>query len=48
MTKKAPSRARFTYENADGSNAFAVDRVHWKNCDAPWVLKDGKPKKAFA
>jgi hypothetical protein len=39
--------ATFNYENTDGTTAFAVDRIQWKNWDGTWILKDGKPKKSF-
>jgi hypothetical protein len=37
----------FEYQNADGSVAFAVDRVQFLKPDDTYVLKDGKPDKTF-
>ena len=39
--------AAFNYENADGSVAFAVERVEFQNADGTFVLKGGKHKKRF-
>jgi hypothetical protein len=35
------------YLNADGSVAFVVDRIQFEEADGSYVLKDGKPDKAF-
>jgi Protein of unknown function (DUF3631)/CHC2 zinc finger len=37
----------FEYQNADGSVAFVVDRIQFQKADGSFVLKDGKPDKAF-
>jgi putative DNA primase/helicase len=39
--------ASFEYLNADGSIAFAVDRIEFQKPDGSYVLKDGKREKAF-
>jgi hypothetical protein len=39
--------ASFEYQNADGSVAFAVDRVELQSPDGSFVLKDGKHEKTF-
>jgi hypothetical protein len=39
--------ASFEYQNADGSIAFAVDRIQFQKSDGSYVLKDGKPDKVF-
>jgi hypothetical protein len=39
--------ATFTYQNADGTTAFAIDRIEWVGWDGSRILKGGKVKKAF-
>jgi hypothetical protein len=46
-TSKKVVVVTFEYQNADGSVAFAVDRVQFKKPDGSFVLKDGKPDKTF-
>jgi hypothetical protein len=36
--------ATFTYENADGSTAFVVDRIQFQKPDGTWITKHGKQK----
>jgi Protein of unknown function (DUF3631)/CHC2 zinc finger len=46
-TSKKVVVATFEYQNPDGSVAFAVDRIQLQKPDGGYVLKDGKPDKAF-
>ena len=39
--------ATFTYENTDGTTAFAVDRIEQLNWDGSRLIKNGKPVKSF-
>jgi Protein of unknown function (DUF3631)/CHC2 zinc finger len=46
-TSKKVVVVSFEYQNADGSVAFAVDRVQFQKPDGSFILKDGKPDKTF-
>jgi hypothetical protein len=37
----------WTYQTEDGTTAFVVERVQFRNGDGSFVLKDGKPDKKF-
>jgi putative DNA primase/helicase len=46
-TSKNVVVAEFEYHDENGSVAFAVDRIQFQKLDGSYVLKDGKPDKAF-